>query len=111
MSNQIREYIDKQKSPQREICRRLHRLILDAFPDIEVGMKWGVVAFQDGLFYLVALKDHVNLGFSSAGLSGPELALFDGGGKTTRYLAIASLAEIDRARIVRLLKLVRGRAA
>jgi hypothetical protein len=32
-------------------------------------MKWGVPAYGDRKYYIVALKDHVNLGFSLKGLT------------------------------------------
>lgn len=69
-------------------------------------MKWGVPAFADGKFYVVALKNHVNLGFSTAGLTKEEIALFDGGGKTTKHIQVDSVSNIDEERIVALLKLV-----
>ena len=104
----VDQYIEKQKSPQKEICQHLRKIILETFPDIKEGMKWGVPAFAEGLYYIVALKDHVNLGFSSKGLNKEELALFDGGGKTTKHLVV-KLLETDRERIVKLLKLVKER--
>jgi hypothetical protein len=55
----------------------------------------------------VALKTHVNLGFSIKGLSKEEIALFQGTGKTTRHIQIASLNEIDEKQIVKLLKLIK----
>ena len=102
----ITEYIEKQKSPQKEICEKLREVILDTFPDIKEEMKWGVPAFGEGLFYIVALKNHVNLGFSIEGLSKEELSLFDGGGKTTRHIKVSTLEDLDKDRITRLLKLV-----
>jgi uncharacterized protein YdhG (YjbR/CyaY superfamily) len=54
----VDQYIEKQKSPQKEICQHLHKIILETFPDIKEEMKWGVPAFGEGLYYLVALKDH-----------------------------------------------------
>lgn len=104
----VDQYIEKQRSPQKEICQHLRKIILETFPDIKEEMKWGVPAFTEGLYYIVALKDHVNLGFSSKGLSKEELALFDGGGKTTKNLVVRSL-EVDRERIIKLLKLVKER--
>jgi hypothetical protein len=106
MSNAIDDYIQKQPSPQKEICRELRGLILKTFPDVKEEMKWGVPAFAGGKFYIVALKDHVNLGFSNKGLSKDEIALFDGGGKTMRHIQIAGLGDIDKKRITKLLKLV-----
>ena len=110
MSNQVDDYIDRQASPQREICQHLRQLISRTIPGISEEMKWGVPAFDGGRFYLVALKDHVNLGFATKGLSQDEIALFDGGGKTNKHLAIARLEDIDEPRIIGLLKLVASRA-
>ena len=106
MNHEIDTYIQKQRSPQKEICLELRKLMLATFPDAKEEMKWGVPAFADGKFYIVALKDHVNLGFSSKGLSKEEIALFDGGGKTTRNVQIAGLEDINKKRITKLLKLV-----
>ena len=106
MNKKVDDYIQKQKSPQREICRVLRKLILETLPDSKEEMKWGVPAFDGGKFYIVALKDHVNLGFSIEGLSKEEIALFDGGGKTTKHIQIVGLGDIDKERITKLLKLV-----
>ena len=69
-------------------------------------MKWGVPVFVGWLFYIVALKDHVNLGFSIEGLNKDEIALFDGGGKTTKHIEIKDMNDIDEERIVPLLHMV-----
>jgi hypothetical protein len=110
MSSKIDEYINKQPSPQKEIYQRLRELIFRTFPGTREEMKWGVPAFADGKFYIVALKDHVNLGFSIRGLTGEEIALFDGGGKTTRHIQVDNIDNINEERIVKLLKLVDKRA-
>ncbi len=72
-------------------------------------MKWGVPAFCNGKFYIVALKDHVNLGFSLKGLSKEEVAPFQGSGKTMRHLRITYLEDTDEDKIVKLLKVVKGK--
>jgi hypothetical protein len=108
MKSDIDIYIDKQKLPHKEICLRLRKLILEIFPGIDEEMKWGVPAFAGGRFYIVALKNHINLGFASEGLTKDELKLFDGGGKTTRHLRIDS-PDVHEERIVGLLKLVYGK--
>lgn len=105
----VDEYIEKQKSPQKEICQRLRQLIFNTFPDITEEMKWGVPAYGNGKYYLVALKDHVNLGFTLQGLTKEDMPLFDGGGKTMKHLEISSFNDLDIERIVRLLKLVEER--
>jgi len=106
MNKNVEEYIDKQKSPQKEICQKLKQIIFETFPKIKEEMRWGVPAFGNGKYYIVALKNHVNLGFSSKGLIEEDIALFDGGGNTTKHIEISSLKDIDKKRIVSLLKLV-----
>jgi hypothetical protein len=108
MSNPVEDYINKQKSPQKEICGALRKLIFKTFPAAKEEMKWGVPAFASSKFYIVALKDHVNLGFSKEGLTKEELKLFDGGGKTMMHLEIAG-TDMDNERITKLLKLVNGK--
>ena len=107
MKSKIDDYIQKQESPQKEICQRLRRIILKTFPHQEEEMKWGVPTFCNGKSYIVALKDYVNLGFSVKGLSKKEVALFQGSGKTMRHLRISSLEDIDEDKIVKLLKVVK----
>ncbi|MDA0525712.1 DUF1801 domain-containing protein [Methanococcoides alaskense] len=63
MDPKVQVYIKKQGTPQREIVEALRRMILKTFPDIKEELKLGV-PWYEGKYYLVALKDHVNLGFS-----------------------------------------------
>jgi hypothetical protein len=107
MDDKVTKYIEKQKSPQKEICARLRKIIFKTFPEIEEEMKWGVPSYQSGKYYFVALKDHVNLGFSTKGLSEEEISLFDGGGKTMKTIEIRSLEEIDEKRIAKLMGVVK----
>ncbi|MCK5628814.1 DUF1801 domain-containing protein [Candidatus Bathyarchaeota archaeon] len=101
----VEEYVEKQKSPQREIIQRLREMILKSFPDVKEEFKMGV-PWYEGKFYVVALKDHVNLGFSLKGLSEEEKAFFEGKGKTMRHVKFYSLGDVDEERVVKLLKLV-----
>ncbi|MDD5287564.1 MAG: DUF1801 domain-containing protein [Dehalococcoidales bacterium] len=105
MDEKVKGYIEKQKSPQKEICLELRDIILKTFPDVKEEMKWGVPAFSNGQFYIGALRDHVNLGFSINGLTKEELALFEGSGKTMRHIKIKTLSDIDEKKIVKLLKI------
>jgi len=106
MTENVDSYIKKQPSPQREICERLQEIILRALPHIREEMKWGVPTYDGGAFYIVALKDHVNLGFSVVGLSTDELSQFVGSG-TMKHVEIRTVGEIDEGQITRLLQLVR----
>jgi len=109
LSKEVNDYTEKQKSPQKEICQRLRRIILETFPNIREEMKLGV-PWYEGKYYIVALKDHVNLGFSLKGLSSKEIGFFEGGGKTMKHIKIRSLSEIDERKIVELLKVVKERS-
>jgi hypothetical protein len=99
----VDEYIEKQKSPQKEICRRLREIILRAIPDIKEEFKMGV-PWYDGRYYLVALRNHVNMGFCIDGLSKEELSLLEGSGKTMRHIKFWSLKDIDEKKIRKLMK-------
>ena len=99
------EYIEKQKSPQKEIVQRLRDIIVKTVPDVKEEFKLGV-PWYEGKFYIVALKDHVNVGFSVKGLSEKEMALFEGKGKMMRHLKFYSLEDVDKERVEHLLKLV-----
>ena len=107
MNKDVDKYIEKQKSPQKEICQKLRKIVFKTFPDIKEEMKWGVPSYEDGKYYFVVLKDHVNLGFSLKGLSKKEQELFEGSGKTMKHIKIHSLKEIDEKKIVKLLKVVK----
>jgi hypothetical protein len=69
-------------------------------------MKWGVPTYGDGKYYIVALKNHVNIGFSLKRLSKKEQELFEGSGKTMKHIKIRTIKEIEKKRIVELLKLI-----
>jgi uncharacterized protein YdhG (YjbR/CyaY superfamily) len=98
MNKKVVDYIVKQKSPQKEICQKLRQIILKTFPDIREEMRYGVPYYNDK-YYIVALKDHVNLGFS--------INLFEGSGKTMRHLKVNSVEDINEERIKRLLKIIK----
>lgn len=106
MNNEVSDYIARQRPPQRHICERLRAIILGTFPGIREEMKLGV-PWYEGKYYIVALKDHVNLGFAIQGLSREEARLFEGGGKTMKHIKVYSVAEIDEAQIQRLLRIIK----
>ena len=108
MVGTVVDYLKKQKFPQKEICTKLRKLILKTFPKITEEMKVGVPWY--GKFYIVGLKDHVNLGFSINGLSKSEQDKFEGKGKLMRHLKFFTVKDIDEKKIVKLLKLVMKKA-
>jgi hypothetical protein len=106
MSEKVDNYINKQPSPQQQICQELRSIILKTYPDIKENMKYGV-PYYDNDFYIVGLKDHVNLGVSIQNLTQEEISLFEGTGKTTRHIKLASMEDINEEKIISLLQLVR----
>ena len=72
-------------------------------------MKLGVPYYEDK-YYIVALKNYVNLGFSLKGLAPEEIKLLEGGGKTMKHIKVRSLDEIDETKIIQLLKVVNGKS-
>ncbi len=109
MDKSVTEYIENQKLPQKEICKALRKIILKTFPDISEKMKWGVPSYDYGRYYFVALKTHVNLGFSLKGLVKEEISLFEGGGKSMKHLQFKSVEEIDEKNVIKLLKLTKNK--
>jgi hypothetical protein len=109
-STQIEKYIKKQKTPQKEIIQQLRNLILKTLPNIKEEFKMGV-PWYEGKFYLVALKDHVNMGFSVKGLSTQEQTLFEGKGQHMRHIKFHSSNDVNEEKMAKLLKLVAEKTA
>ena len=105
LNQKVEEYIKKQESPKKEILSILRSLILKTLPNIKEEMKMGVPWYEDK-FYLVSLRDHVNLGFAVKGLSESEMALFEGKGKIMRHRKFYIINSISEEEIVKLLELV-----
>ena len=105
--NDVEKYITKLKSPQKDICKKLRRLILKNFPKYEEKM-WIGVPWYGGKSYIVGLKDHVNFGVCLKGLSKKELSLLEGNGKTMRHIKLRSVKDIDEKKIIKLLKASRA---
>jgi len=92
----------------REIVQQLRSIILKTFPTIKEEVKMSV-PWYEGQFYLVALRNHVNLGFSVKGLSENQMALLEGEGKIMRHVKFYSLEDVDEAKVVKLLKILSER--
>jgi uncharacterized protein YdhG (YjbR/CyaY superfamily) len=110
MNNQADAYIDKQKSPQKEILQEVRRIFRETLPNCEEEMKWGVVTFAAGKFYIAAMKNRVHVGFAVTGLSDEEVGVFEGNGKTMRHIKIPNIESIDGTNLVRLIKMVDKKA-
>ena len=106
MDKKVKEYIEKQPSPQKEILLKVREIFIKTLPDCKEKMTWGVVVFRDNKFYIAAMKTRVHVGFSINGLSQEEIKLFEGNGKTMRHIKIHSLDDIDEKKLVLLIKMV-----
>ena len=110
MDKQVEEYIEKQKSPQKEIIQKVRKIFQKTLPSVEEKKTWGVIVFSGGKFYIGAIKNRVHVGFAINGLSKEEIDLFEGSGKTMRHIKIHSLEEIDEGKLVKLIRLVDKKA-
>ncbi len=105
MDTQVETYIEKLPSPQREICMQVRPIIQDTMPQLQESIKNGVPWYED-LFYIVGLKNHVNVGFAIKNLISEELALFEGRGKLMRHVKIASINDIDEGGLIKRINLI-----
>jgi len=104
MNKSVKEYVDKQPSPQKEICKKVRKILLHTIPEVEEEFKNGVPWY--GKFYIAGLKSSVNIGFSVTGLNSDELNLFEGKGKFMRHIKLRSVDDIDENQLRKLFKLV-----
>ncbi len=108
MNEVVAKYLQKQKSPLKEIITILREMILTNFPKIEeTVMSEGL--WYEGKFYLTTFKDHINLGVSVGGLNKEELKYFEGKGKSMRHLKFYSTNDIDEEKVLKLMQLVYGK--
>ncbi len=110
MANQVEAYIEKQKSPQKEIIHEIRRIFKETLPNCQEEMKWGAITYKAGKFYLAAMKNRVHVGFAITGLDEDEIGLFEGNGKTMRHIKIPTIESIDKAQLVSLIKMVDKKA-
>jgi hypothetical protein len=110
MSVEVQQYIEKQKSPQKEIIITVRNIFHKTLPTSEEKMRWGVITYSDGKFYIAAMKNRVHVGFAITGLSKDEIRLFEGSGKTMRHIKIPTLESIDQIKLVNLIEMVDKKA-
>ena len=110
MDKQVNEYIEKQKSPQKEILQKVREIFQKTLPSCEEKMAWGVVTFAGGKFYIAAMKNRVHVGFAITGLNEDEISLFEGSGKTMRHIKLPTIENIDENTLVKLIKMVDKKA-
>lgn len=87
----------------------MQKILLTTIPEIEEELKNGVPWY--GKFYIAALKDSVNVGFSITGLDKDEISLFSGTGKFMRHIKLYSVKDIEVEKMEKLFKLVWEKAS
>jgi len=110
MDNPINDYIEKQKSPQKEIVQKVRRIFQKTLPSCEEKMRWGVITFGSGKFYIAAMKKRVHVGFSITRLNKDEISMFEGTGKTMRHLKIHTIEDVNEKMLVKLIGIVEKKA-
>ncbi len=110
MDKKVIEYIEKQKSPQKEILQKVRKIFKKTLSDCEEKMAWGVVTYSEGKFYIAAMRTCVHIGFAINGLNKEEINMFEGSGKTMKHIKIHSLDEIDEEKLVKMIKMVDKKA-
>ncbi len=73
-------------------------------------MRWGVITYASGKFYIAAMKTRVHVGFAITGLNSDEVALFEGSGKTMRHIKILTVENINKSNLVKLIRMVDQKA-
>lgn len=97
------KYIKKQPSPQKQILQKLRKIILTTIPDTKEEMKMGV-PWYEGKFYLVSLKDHVNMGFCYNTMLEKYQDELEGKGKYMRHIKFFSTKDINEKKLIKLIK-------
>ncbi len=110
MDKKVQEYIDKQKSPQKEIILKLREIFFDILKNCDEKYGWGVIVLRGGKFYIAAMKERVHVGFSILGLDKEEIKFLEGAGKTMRHIKISDLTSIDETKLKKMIKLVDKKA-
>ncbi|HNP79611.1 MAG TPA: DUF1801 domain-containing protein [Candidatus Pacearchaeota archaeon] len=110
MDEKIKQYIDKQKSTQKEIILALRKIFCETLKNYEEKFGWGVIVLSNGKFYIAAMKNKVHVGFSIVGLDKKDINVLEGSGKTMRHIKISDLKNIDEPKLKKLIKLVNKKA-
>jgi uncharacterized protein YdhG (YjbR/CyaY superfamily) len=106
----VNAYLEKQKSPQKEILQKVRKIFQETLQNCEEKMTWGVITFASGKFYIAAMKNRVHVGFAITGLSKDEISMFEGSGKTMRHIKIPTLESIDEKRLTKMIEIVDKKA-
>lgn len=106
MNTQVNEYIEKQKSPQKEIIQKVRKIFQKKLSNSEEKMRWGVITYPPDKFYIASMKNRVHVGFAITGLNKDEIKLFEGSGKTMRHIKISTVEDVNEKKLIELIEMV-----
>jgi len=110
MNPQVKVYLEKQSPDRRKIMEKLREILIDAVPNLNEKMEYGVMCYDD-LYYIANLPKQINMGFSIIGLTPEEIKLFQGTGKTMRHLKFLDIDSINKEELVKIIRLVHDKAS
>ena len=93
----LAEYVDGLGDWRAEAVLTLHRLVKEVAPDAKESIKWArpVYEVNGPLCYIIAFKNHVNLGFSRGVDLPDEAGILEGSGKQMRHIKVKGIEAID----------------
>jgi hypothetical protein len=101
----VDEYINRFDGERNKILKKLRALISKTFPNIKEGMRYGVPWYGDK-FYIVGLRDSVNMGFNVKWMAKKHAGELKGKGEYMRHLKFKTSKDVDteKSKIVRIMK-------
>jgi hypothetical protein len=111
MNEKVKDYLNKQDSPKKEIMLKVRDIFRKTLPNCNEDFAWGVIVYGGGKFYIAAMKNRVHVGFAITGLKKEEFNMFEGTGKTMRHIKIHSLQDIDEKKLVEMINMVDKKAS
>jgi len=100
-------YAAKLAPAQRAAFELLRRIVAAAAPGVTASIKWGQPVFEAGgpLCYARGSRAHLTFGFwRGAELAAQGFAGLEGTGSRMRHLRVTGPADVDRARIGRMVR-------
>ena len=106
----VMEYIEKSEPPFQELIKALIQIVLEAEPQMEEAIKWNRITFtlngnwNHWICGIEQAKKHVSFVFHKGALLKDSSDLLQGTGKYTRQIRVTGLADINKKKLIDLIK-------
>jgi len=92
----VEEYTASLDDWRGEVVSEVRDLILECDPDAKESIKWSRPVYEDSgpLAYLMAFKNHVNLGFSRGAELEDKAGVLEGTGKQMRHVKLTGPEDV-----------------